>query len=394
MPSASVIIPLWNGAQWIRPCLTALVEQTEAAPFAAEVVVVDNGSTDSSPAIVENDFPTVRLITNGRNLGFAGACNIGLAAVTGDSLVLLNQDTRVQPGWLTALVSALQETGVGVAGSLALLDDGKTVQHAGGVVDWPLGIARHRGYGEPLHERWRESCPVQFVTGASLAMRREVLERVGPLDENFWPGYFEDVDFCWRSQEIGYSVVYTADSTLLHAESGSFTDSVYTAWARLRGRLRFCLKHLPAQDFLDKFLPAETTYQPTVLAGDHHGQIARAYLEAVPMLFAEWGMRGESAAQIGEAMAGLARLCPPLMAAQPTASAHSGSIPAPGKPLLAPSRLDRLPLLGTVRRAVHRLAIFYSERRQRELLGLIRQDRAYIQQLEAEVSRLQRALPD
>ncbi len=387
MRTVTVIIPLWNGEQWIRPCLAALAGQGDATPFAVELIVVDNGSQDASPAIVTNEFPAARLIRNGRNLGFAGGCNGGLAAATGDALVLLNQDTLVQPGWLAGLVAALEEPGVGVAGSLALLADGATVQHAGGLVDWPLGVVRHRGHGEALDERWRQPGDAAFVTGASLALRREVLERVGPLDAGFWPGYYEDVDFCWRARDAGYSGRYAPDSTLIHAESGSFTDSVYTAWARLRGRLRFCLKHVPPQRFVDEFLPAEAAYQPTVLAGDRHGQIARAYLEAIPMLFAlwpEWGATGEN---IRQAVNGLGQLYPRPAA---TRALSAVGMRAPGQPLLAPSPLDRLPLLRRMRRALHRLVIFYSERRQRELLALIQTDREYIRRLETEIALLQK----
>jgi len=388
MQTVSVIVPLWNGEKWIRACLSSLAGQRIGAPFALEVVVVDNGSHDNSLALVETNFPEVRLIRNGRNLGFAGGCNVGMAAATGEILVLLNQDTQAQSGWLAGLVAALAEPGVGIAGSLALLADGTTVQHAGGAVDWPLGMARHLGYGEAVQKRWRSAGEAQFVTGASLALRREVLERIGPLDEAFWPGYYEDVDFCWRARAAGYSIRYAPDSVLIHAEGGSFTDSVFTAWARLRGRLRFCAKHLSAPVFLHEFLPAEAIYQPTVLAGDQRGQIARAYLEAIPMLFDLWQARGEENELIARAMRGLAALCPPL---QPTGG-HASPLPAPGEPMLVPSPLDRLPLLGRLRRGLHQLVIFYSERRQRALLSALQEDREYIQRLEEKVTQLSRKL--
>lgn len=383
MRIVSVIIPLWNGEKWIRPCLAALVRQAETAPFALEAIVVDNGSQDSGPDIVKRDFPGVRLLRNQDNLGFAGGCNVGLAEAAGDVLVLLNQDTVVRPLWLTGLVDAVDNPGVGVAGSLALLADGATIQHAGGVVDWPLGVARHLGYGERHNNRLDAAADVPFVTGASLAMRKEVLERIGLLDEDFFPGYYEDVDFCWRARDAGYSIRYVPDSVLVHAESGSFSDPFYTAWARLRGRLRFCLKHLPIQRFLDDFLPAETDYSPTVLAGDPHGQIARAYLEAISMAVELWPQRGATDEQIGAALRGLARLCPPLSPMED----NLGPFPGPGLPLLTPSPLDRIPLLGRARGALHRLAIFYSERRQRELLAVIRADRARIRHLEAEIAQ-------
>lgn len=388
MQNVSVIIPLWNGEKWIDTCLSSLVGQVTGAPFALELIVVDNGSHDSSPALVAQKFPAARLIRNGRNLGFAGGCNVGLAAATGDVLVLLNQDTQVCPGWLAGLVAALALPGVGVAGSLSLLADGLTVQHAGGVVDWPLGVARHRGYGERCTPEWQQAGDAQFVTGASVAVRREVLERIGPLDDGFWPGYYEDVDFCWRARAAGYSVRYAPDSVLVHAESGSFTDSIYTAWARLRGRLRFCIKHLSAQSFVDEFLPAESTYQPAVLAGDRHGQIARAYLEAIPMLCTIWSARGEGHDFIAQALHGLNRLCPPLA----FTGGRPGDLPSPGQPLLAPSRLDGIPLLGRLRRSLHQLVLFYSERRQRQLLSVLQAEQEYIQRLEEELALLRRSV--
>lgn len=376
MTTVSVIVPLWNGEKWIRPCLAALARQSQAAPFVVETLVVDNHSTDDSAGIVEREFTWARLLRNGRNLGFAGGCNAGLAAAGGDVLVLLNQDTIVQPGWLAGLLAALEKEGAGVAGSLALLADGQRVQHAGGEVAWPLGVARHRGYGEMPAPAWQQPGPVPFVTGASLALRREVLDAIGPLDEGFWPGYYEDVDFCLRARDAGYSVLYAPDSILIHAEGGSFGASSYSRWAQLRGRLRFCLKHLPARRFVEEFLPAEAAYGPTLPAGEQSGEIARAYLEAMPMAFALWRERGESDALLGQALTGLAALCPPPQRAGERVA------PSAPTPFLAPSPLDRLPLLGRARRALHQLVIFYSERRQRELL-------AHIRQLEAEIARLQ-----
>ncbi|MFZ1753999.1 MAG: glycosyltransferase family 2 protein, partial [Caldilineaceae bacterium] len=333
MNAVTVIIPLWNGEKWIRACLAALADQTDPASFALEVVVVDNGSADASPAIVEKDFPRARLIRNGRNLGFAGGCNVGLAAASGDVLVLLNQDTVVQSGWLAGLVTALAEPGVGVAGSLALLTDGKTVQHAGGVLEWPLAVARHRGYGETLDAQGTQPREVPFVTGASLALRRDVLERIGPLDAGFWPGYYEDVDYCWRARAAGYRVALVPQSVLIHPESSSFTDPVYTAWARLRGRLRFCLKHLSPQHFVDEFLPAEAAYQPTVLAGDRQGQITRAYLEAIPMAVDLWHTSECTRDQLHSAARALAALCPPLTPQALWANAGNPLPPTP-QPML------------------------------------------------------------
>ena len=96
---ASVIVLSWNGMDYLEDCLKAVLSQDYAG---FEVIVVDNGSTDGSADLVAERFPQVQLIRNERNLGFAAGNNVGLQAATGDVLILLNQDTVVQPGWLAA----------------------------------------------------------------------------------------------------------------------------------------------------------------------------------------------------------------------------------------------------------------------------------------------------
>jgi glycosyltransferase involved in cell wall biosynthesis len=99
----SIVVPAWNGRSYLPACLEALL--TQAYPD-FEVIVVDNASTDGSADLVAEKYPLARLIRNKRNLGFSGGCNAGMRAAQGEAIILLNQDTRVFPGWLTALVGA------------------------------------------------------------------------------------------------------------------------------------------------------------------------------------------------------------------------------------------------------------------------------------------------
>ncbi|MFO7168409.1 MAG: glycosyltransferase [Chloroflexota bacterium] len=141
---ATVIIPAHNGESYLRPCLEALLAQ-EGAAF--DVIVVDNGSSDGGADLVARLFPQVRLVRSVAPLGFAGACNLGIrAALEGgpgeeppEAVVLLNQDTVVDPGWLAALLQPLREDpAAGVVGSLARYPDGR-IQHAGAELLEPLG---------------------------------------------------------------------------------------------------------------------------------------------------------------------------------------------------------------------------------------------------------------
>jgi GT2 family glycosyltransferase len=291
----SIVIPAWNGLQYLAACLGALL--AHAVPGytgKVEIIVVDNASTDGSAEFVADRYPDVRLIRNRDNLGFAGACNVGLQAARGQILVLLNQDTRVYPGWLEALCRALHEPRAGVAGCKSLYPDGETIQHAGGRIEWPLGMAHHDGTGERDDGQWDVPRQVEYVTGAAMAFRRQVLEAVGLLDEGFWPGYYEDADFCYRVREAGYQVWYVPDAVLAHAETASLTGTALLSRAFHQGRLRFVLKHMPPARFLDEFVPAERDAFLGPVQGQPASVLAMAYLGSIPAVVALYPRRWQA----------------------------------------------------------------------------------------------------
>jgi GT2 family glycosyltransferase len=277
-PLVSIIIPAWNGKNYIEDCLISVFSQ-DYSDF--EVIVVDNASNDSTPDRVAEHFPSVKLIRNEHNLGYAGGCNVGLKVARGDVLVLLNQDTIVAPEWLGTLCIALSDRRVGIAGCRIFYPDGETIQHAGGWIEWPVGAAHHYGQGEPDSEAWNIARKVEYVTGAAMAIKREVLETVGFLDEEFWPAYFEDADFCVRVREAGYEVWYIPSATLTHVETGSLTEQSLVWQLYHRGRLRFVLKHIPPDKFLKDFVSAEERYQSSVINLLGNQPLCKAYLEAI-----------------------------------------------------------------------------------------------------------------
>jgi len=270
---------VWNGRSHLPDCLDALLGQ-EPAGF--EVLAVDNASTDGSSDLIESRYPEVRLIRTQRTLGFSGACNVGLQAAEGKVLVLLNQDTRVSDGWLDALVSACQEPRIGVVGCKALYPDRETVQHAGGQIEWPLGMAVHLGAGQPDAREWSLAGPVDYVSGVGMAFRRDVLDRVGMLDERFWPGYYEDADFCFRVRDAGYEVWYAPDACLIHDESTALSGTSALHVAVNRGRLLFVLKHLSPPRFLAEFVPAERAWLGPLVKCEFGQMMRRLYLETIP----------------------------------------------------------------------------------------------------------------
>jgi GT2 family glycosyltransferase len=253
---ASVIVLSWNGMDYLEDCLKAVLSQ-DYANF--EVIVVDNGSVDGSADLVAERFPQVQLIRNERNLGFAAGNNVGLESATGDVLVLLNQDTVVQPGWLAALVEALSaDPSIGVAGGKALYPDG-TIQHAGGYVN-ERGEGFHYGYREEDDGQFDQMRDVDYVTGASLAIARRAFDAVGPLDEGFGAAYYEDVDWCYRARSVGFRVVYVPRAVLIHEEASAASDMSYEGICLFHSnRLRIVLKHWPLDRLVNEFLLCEQT---------------------------------------------------------------------------------------------------------------------------------------
>ncbi|MBN1954765.1 MAG: glycosyltransferase family 2 protein [Anaerolineae bacterium] len=251
---ASVIVLAWNGMDYLPGCLDSLLAQ-EGVDF--EVIVVDNGSSDGSPDLIARQYSQVRLIRNERNLGFAAGNNVGLRAATGDVLVLLNQDTVVHGGWLAALASTANDPAVGIVGCKLLYPDG-TIQHAGGYLDGPRGAAHHVGRHEPDEGQYDQPGPADFVTGAAIALSRDALVRIGPLDEGFAPAYFEDADWCYRARAQGLRVLFQPRAVATHYESTSVdvTSEAHKA-AYHYGRLRFLFKHQPLPWLQDVFAPAE-----------------------------------------------------------------------------------------------------------------------------------------
>lgn len=308
----SVIIPVYNGERFLPACLAALAaEQARTPALAVEIVAVDNASPDGAAQLIEQRYPHVRLLRNATNLGFAGGCNQGLAAATGDLLVLLNQDATVQPGWLAALVQALAQPEVGMVGCKILYPDGQTLQHAGGYLEWPLALGRHYGYGERDQGQWDTPRAVEFVTGAALALRRSVYAQIGPLDAAFFPSYFEDVDWCLRAQAAGYTVLYAPQAVVQHVESSSEPDRARIARSYEQGRLRLVLKHLSPARFLREFVPAEQERQPTICSGHTTAALQAAYwtgLSAAPaILQRHWPADSALVEPIQRALLGLAQ---------------------------------------------------------------------------------------
>lgn len=304
----SIIVPTWNGTRWLADCLRALEQECTAAD---EIIVIDNGSTDGTPDNVAREFPRVHLVRLDRNYGFAGGVNRGLQLARGDILVLVNQDVIVQEGCLSQLRARLCASGPAIAGCKLYYPDGRTIQHAGGILRMPRAEPDHYGYRQIDDGRWNMVTEVDYVTGAVFAFDRAVLQAIGLFDEDFFPAYYEEGDYCFRARAAGFPIIYEPGAVAIHHETQS-TDPHSAAYfqAMQHGRLRFVLKHCTAAQFCDEFVPAELQWLSEVRSRGHRGLLLHAYLHAmlaVPLLYAVRSPadHGESAARVLNGLAAL-----------------------------------------------------------------------------------------
>ena len=328
--TASIIIPVWNGQAHLSDCLNALLAQ-ERPPL--EIIAVDNASQDGSAQLIQERYPQVQLIRNPRNLGFSGGCNAGLRAAHGDVLVLLNQDTVVAPAWLQELLRVLEEDpAVGVVGGKAVYPDGR-IQHAGGYVT-PRGEAIHYSHGQTDSGYAGENQDVDYVTGAGLAITRRALDAVGFLDEGFWPGYYEDVDWCFRVRRAGFRVVYAPRAVMVHKEASVTATPDHPGLFQIqRNRLRFVLKQWPLEKLRDEFLPAEQAWlrgaqeSPELVAALHHSYLHHL-LGLEELLSHRQGQsegRAEAADVLAQVLVSLRATAPALAAPEPSPGAANPS---------------------------------------------------------------------
>jgi GT2 family glycosyltransferase len=242
LPLASVVIPNWNGAHHLPVCLEALQAQTYSQ---LDVIVVDNGSTDGSQALVKEQYPEVRLLALARNLGLTGGNNAGFRAAEGDILISLNNDTEAEPFFVEALVKALLDhPEAGMAASKMLLFDRRDTIHSAGDGYGVDGIPFNRGVWQQDEGQFDEPGWIFGGCGGAVAYRRAMLDDVGPFDESFFM-YCEDVDLSWRAQLAGWRCWYTPEAVVHHklsATGGGPIASFYTG----RNTLWVIAKNYPA----------------------------------------------------------------------------------------------------------------------------------------------------
>ncbi|WP_133000641.1 glycosyltransferase [Luteimonas arsenica] len=222
-PVASIVIPVYGQFAHTLACLRALAAHPPEAPF--EVIVVDDGSADETPERLPR-VDGLRYHRRAANGGFIAACNDGAVLARGEYLVLLNNDTVPQPGWLDALLATFRDhPDAGLVGAQLLYPDGR-LQEAGGVVFSDGNAWNYGRFGDPEDPRHAYVRDADYVSGAAIALPRQLFLDLGGFDARYAPAYYEDTDLAFAVRAAGRRVLYQPAARVVHDEgTSSGTDT-------------------------------------------------------------------------------------------------------------------------------------------------------------------------
>lgn len=253
----SIVVLTFNNRALLDTCLSSLLAQ-DYTPL--EILLVDNASTDGTVDYVAQKFPTVRVISNSANLGFAEGNNVGIRAAKGDFIFIVNPDTETAPGALRELVQPmLDDAQIGSTAPKLLEFNRRDMIDAAGITVDRAGIAWHLKHG---HRDDGETKP-RFVfggSGAAVMYRKSMLDRIGLFDADYF-AYYEDVDLAWRAQNAGSKCLYVPRAVVYHIHGASFKN--FSAWRLfLLGRNKWwtIIKNYP--------MPQIALFLPWIIAVD------------------------------------------------------------------------------------------------------------------------------
>lgn len=250
MPETAVVILNWNGIDYLRKFLKAVVEYS-ARP-GTTVYVADNGSTDGSADWIAANHSQVNLIRLDKNHGFAGGYNLALEQIKADYFILLNSDIEVTPGWLDPLIKAITEDKNVAACQPKILswskrDSFEYAGASGGYIDkYGYPFCRGRIFGHLEEDRGQYDDPVDifWTSGACMAVRAEAWRRCGGFDSSFF-AHMEEIDLCWRMHLAGYKLRCIPESVVYHVGGGTLPyDSPFKIYLNFRNNLFLLYKNL------------------------------------------------------------------------------------------------------------------------------------------------------
>ncbi|QYR20621.1 glycosyltransferase family 2 protein [Paenibacillus sp. sptzw28] len=250
-PNVYIVLVNYNGANDTKECVDSLLKLNYRN---FKILVVDNGSTEASDLNHQINHPLVTLIKSKENLGFAGANNLGIRIALGagaDAVWMLNNDTIVTDDCLKEMVEVLYrepDTGI-VCPKILYYSQPDTIWFAGGKLNWLKGNTHHIGQHRNKDMKQETEMDVNFATGCSLLIKREVFHSVGVLREDYFL-YYEDTEFCCRVTKRSYAIKYRSDIIIYHKVSASTSANGLKIYYMTRNNLMFMWRNVNKLVFL------------------------------------------------------------------------------------------------------------------------------------------------
>ncbi len=229
-PKVAVVILNYNGKNWLEQFLPNVIANSTYEN--AEIIVADNASTDDSISFLNKNFPSIKIVQNSTNTGYAGGYNEALSKIESDYYILLNSDVEVTPNWIEHTMQFMLQDKLMVACQPKILSYSEKNKFeyagaAGGFIDkygYPFCRGRIFDTCEEDFGQYNISGEIFWASGACLFINAEIFHKVGGLDADFF-AHMEEIDLCWRLKNLGYKIGYCAESVVYHVGGGTLNKS-------------------------------------------------------------------------------------------------------------------------------------------------------------------------
>ncbi len=250
IPKVAVVILNWNGIKHLREFLPSVLSSVYPN---LDIIVGDNASTDGSVEFIRQEYPSIQVIQNDDNYGFTGGYNRVLAKVEADYYILLNSDVEVSAGWITPVIELMESDPLiaAAAPKIRAYNQKEYFEHAGaagGFIDaygYPFCQGRIFYEIEQDNGQYQQSGEVFWATGAAMFVKSKCWRDAGGFDERFF-AHMEEIDLCWRLKNMGYKVMYCAESEVFHLGGGTLNvENPFKTYLNFRNNLLLLANNLP-----------------------------------------------------------------------------------------------------------------------------------------------------
>ncbi|MBP9741717.1 MAG: glycosyltransferase family 2 protein, partial [Chitinophagaceae bacterium] len=255
-PSVAVVILNYNGRNFLEQFLPSVISSTYSN---CSIIVADNASTDNSVEFVQQHFPSIQILLNLNNDGFAGGYNWALKRVEADYYVLLNSDVEVTPKWIEPVIDLMELNKDIAACQPKILSWHNKTQFeyagaSGGFIDalgYPFTRGRVFDVCENDEQQYNTAEPIFWATGAAMFVRSKVFHQLNGFDGSFF-AHMEEIDLCWRMQLAGYSIYVQPASVVYHVGGGTLPKGYRKTYLNFRNNLIMLSKNLPVKEKIYK----------------------------------------------------------------------------------------------------------------------------------------------